>query len=75
MTHPGTANETGLSLPPADFKVGFDVPVTPRPGWVGKGGSPQDVGSLALFLVANWFVNGETVLIDGGTLLKHPSSY
>ncbi|KAF8990574.1 NAD-P-binding protein [Cyathus striatus] len=35
----------------------------------------KDMGSLALFLVANWFVNGETVLIDGGTLLKHPSSY
>ncbi|KAJ7112562.1 NAD-P-binding protein [Mycena epipterygia] len=38
-------------------------------------GTPRDMGSLALFLVANWFVNGETVLIDGGTLLKHPSSY
>ncbi|KAF7341124.1 NAD(P)-binding protein [Mycena venus] len=38
-------------------------------------GSTRDMGSLALFLVVNWFVNGETVLIDGGTLLKHPSSY
>ena len=24
------------------------------------------MGALALFLVANWFVDGETVLIDGG---------
>lgn len=24
------------------------------------------MGMLALFLVSNWFVNGETVLIDGG---------
>ncbi|KAJ7706686.1 hypothetical protein B0H17DRAFT_1001129 [Mycena rosella] len=38
-------------------------------------GSHRDMGTLALFLVANWFVNGETVLIDGGSLLKHPSSY
>lgn len=33
---------------------------------VKTGGTNRDVGSLALFLVANWFVNGETVLIDGG---------
>lgn len=75
MTHPGRADATGLSLPPADFAVPFEVGVQPRPGWAGKGGSPQDMGALALFLVANWFVNGETVLIDGGTLLRHPSSY
>ncbi|KAJ7048794.1 hypothetical protein C8F01DRAFT_1266579 [Mycena amicta] len=31
-------------------------------------GTPRDIGTL-LFLVANWFVNGETVLIDGGVNL------
>ena len=75
MTHPGSADAAGVSRPPADFQVPFAVPVGVRPGWAGKGGAPQDMGALALFLVANWFVNGETVLIDGGTLLKHPSAY
>ncbi|KAJ7649094.1 NAD(P)-binding protein [Mycena polygramma] len=59
----------GLSTFPPSFQPGFDIPTESGVG------SPRDMGSLALFLVANWFVNGETVLIDGGTLLKHPSSY
>ncbi|TFY70947.1 hypothetical protein EVG20_g2058 [Dentipellis fragilis] len=46
----------------------FKVPTEPA-------GSNRDVGSLALMLVSNWFINGETVLIDGGTLLVHASSY
>lgn len=54
---------------PAAQMRAFRVPT------VSTGGTNRDVGSLALFLVANWFVNGETVLIDGGTMLDHPSSY
>lgn len=29
-------------------------------------GSRADVGAVALCPVANWFINGETVLVDGG---------
>ncbi|KAF7329995.1 NAD(P)-binding protein [Mycena kentingensis (nom. inval.)] len=58
------------SISPAErAKFGFEVPTA------AGSGTARDMGTLALFLVANWFVNGETVLIDGGTLLKHPSSY
>ncbi|KAH7928630.1 NAD(P)-binding protein [Leucogyrophana mollusca] len=69
MSSPGMIDpETGASLSPPGTVHPFEVPTVPS-------GSNRDMGSLALFLVANWFVNGETVLIDGGTLLKHPSSY
>ncbi|EIN04340.1 NAD(P)-binding protein [Punctularia strigosozonata HHB-11173 SS5] len=69
MSMPGTIDSLGISHAPPDHKLNFSVPTVPT------GGTPRDMGTLALFLVANWFVNGETVLIDGGTLLKHPSSY
>ncbi|EGO03836.1 hypothetical protein SERLA73DRAFT_102140 [Serpula lacrymans var. lacrymans S7.3] len=71
LSAPGTADEAGLSHVPdgMEDQVEFQVPA----GF--KTGSNRDIGSLALFLVANWFVNGETVLIDGGTLLQHASSY
>ncbi|KAF7330011.1 NAD(P)-binding protein [Mycena kentingensis (nom. inval.)] len=58
-----------VHLPAERAKFGFEVPTA------AGSGTARDMGTLALFLVANWFVNGETVLIDGGTLLKHPSSY
>jgi NAD(P)-dependent dehydrogenase (short-subunit alcohol dehydrogenase family) len=48
-------NHFTADMPPPTFKV----------PWDGRG-SPRDMGALALFLVSNWFVNGETVLIDGG---------
>ncbi|KAF7330003.1 NAD(P)-binding protein [Mycena kentingensis (nom. inval.)] len=67
----GTVDDLGgSSMSPAErAKFGFEVPTA------AGSGTARDMGTLALFLVANWFVNGETVLIDGGTLLKHPSSY
>ncbi|KAF8958866.1 NAD-P-binding protein [Flammula alnicola] len=65
----GTTNELGVSSIPPDLELNFEVPASHA------GGTRHDMGSLALFLVANWFVNGETVLIDGGTLLRHPSSF
>ncbi|KAI1794288.1 NAD(P)-binding protein [Ganoderma leucocontextum] len=76
MSSPGTINELGQSHLPAGKTFGFDVPVS-RPVQQGqlRAGTNKDMGALVLFLVANWFVDGETVLIDGGTLLKHPSSY
>lgn len=85
MTAPGSVDEAGVSHLDPEKKLGFEIPTVPH------GGTRRDMGSLSLFLVANWFVNGETVLIDGGvsisieppsssltqeqTLLKHPSSY
>ncbi|KAI0331741.1 NAD-P-binding protein [Cubamyces sp. BRFM 1775] len=76
MTAPGTADETGQSRYPPDKTAAFEVPVS-RPVESGQQrvGTNKDMGALVLFLVANWFVDGETVLIDGGTMLKHPSSY
>ncbi|KAJ7087659.1 NAD-P-binding protein [Mycena belliarum] len=62
-----SSDSLGRSTLPPDYTPGFEVPTGV--------GTPRDMGTLALFLVANWYVNGETVLIDGGTLLKHPSSY
>ena len=58
-------------LPPDTKKDnwGFEVPADQPDGSVG--GSARDVGSLAMFLIANWFVNGETVLIDGGVSHCH----
>ncbi|EJD55041.1 NAD(P)-binding protein [Auricularia subglabra TFB-10046 SS5] len=41
----------------------------------GQSGGHTDMGKLALMLVTNEFINGEIVLIDGGTLLRHPASY
>ena len=56
-------------LPPGTKKDrwGFEVPADQPDGSIG--GQPRDVGSLAMFLMANWFINGETVLIDGGVSL------
>ncbi|KIM86706.1 hypothetical protein PILCRDRAFT_815958 [Piloderma croceum F 1598] len=70
MTAPGTQDAVGLShYGPEEAAIEFNVPAIPT------GGTNRDMGALALFLIANWFINGETILIDGGTLLKHPSSY
>lgn len=60
MTAPGTQDALGLSHTQPGTTLEFQVPTVPT------GGTNRDVGTLALFLIANWFVNGETVLIDGG---------
>ncbi|RDX51743.1 NAD-P-binding protein [Lentinus brumalis] len=76
MSVPGTINAVGQSHVPEGKKFSFEVPVSApvAPGQQ-PAGRNKDMAALVLFLVANWFVDGETVLIDGGTLLKHPSSY
>jgi len=71
MSMPGSTDETGVSHVPSNFAFNSSIRIPTVP----TGGSRRDMGSLALFLIANWYVNGETVLIDGGTLLQHPSSY
>lgn len=60
MSAPGTQDAVGQSHAPKEMMLDFQVPTVP------SGGTNRDMGTLALFLVANWFVNGETVLIDGG---------
>lgn len=79
MSAPGTSDELGVSRLTNLSKFRFEVPCSQPPPDDGSkplnAGSRTDVGALALFLVSNWFVNGETVLIDGGTMLLHPSSY
>ncbi|PCH35009.1 NAD(P)-binding protein [Wolfiporia cocos MD-104 SS10] len=76
MSAPGTINAIGQSHLTDKVYHPFEVPAdSDDDGRRSRGGTNRDMGSLVLFLVANWFVNGETVLIDGGTLLKHPSSY
>ena len=72
MSSPGTINELGQSqVPPGTKLFNFEVPVS-RPVEVGhtRAGTNKDMGALVLFLVANWFVDGETVLIDGGVRTK-----
>ncbi|GAA5973992.1 hypothetical protein JCM11641_008200 [Rhodosporidiobolus odoratus] len=70
MSAPGTINEWGQSdkrqMNSEEF--GFRTPVS-------GSGSAKDVGSVALSLIVNRFVNGESILVDGGTLLVHPSKY
>ncbi|KAI0065798.1 NAD-P-binding protein [Artomyces pyxidatus] len=68
MSHPGHSNDLGqTSHDTAEFP--FEVPANKA------GGSPRDIGAVALALISNWFINGETVLVDGGTHLKVPSSW
>ena len=84
MSAPGSTNHLGVSNYTGSFT--FKIPTVPT------GGTNRDMGTLALMLVANWFINGrqllvvdlnyihekfagETVLIDGGTLLQHPASF
>ncbi|KAG9221659.1 hypothetical protein CCMSSC00406_0005572 [Pleurotus cornucopiae] len=68
MVSRGKADDLGISYIPPDTSWPLEIPA-------GSLGSRVDMGTLVLFLVANHYVNGETVLIDGGSLLKHPSSY
>ncbi|KAI0084062.1 NAD-P-binding protein [Irpex rosettiformis] len=81
MTAPGTANELGISTIPKDTDVGLEVPCAQPKNHRGNGyqfvrsGSFTDMGAVVLCLVSNWFMNGETVLIDGGTMLVHPNSF
>lgn len=67
MSAPGSADAIGQSRLPPDYVASFEVPVS-RPVDPGtqRAGTNKDMGALVLFLVANWFVDGETVLIDGG---------
>jgi len=62
---PGAANEAGVyddveKIAGLEARVGMPLPAS------SIGGSRQDVGTLALALVVNKYINGETVLIDGG---------
>ena len=68
MSAPGApADETGTVVIPDDYHIEFQVPYGKEQGY----GRPRDVGSLALFLLVNFYVTGETVLIDGG-VSDHP---
>ncbi len=60
MSNPGHMDDVGVSTIGPEKKYGFEVPAS------STGGTRYDMGSLVLFLVSNWYVNGETVLIDGG---------
>ncbi|KAH9852371.1 NAD-P-binding protein [Lenzites betulinus] len=76
MSAPGQTDALGQSQLPPGYVANFEVPVSrPVESGTQRAGTNKDMGALVLFLVANWFVDGETVLIDGGTMLRHPSSY
>jgi hypothetical protein len=72
MSAPGTMNDIGVSTVPDSKIFGFEIPCTQptdpniNEGRPVPGGSRTDMGALVLCLVGNWFINGETVLIDGG---------
>lgn len=61
------SDDCGVSYIPSGTRWGFEIPAG------STGGTRVDIGTLALFLVANHFVNGETVLIDGGVSLLWPA--
>ncbi|KAI0265836.1 NAD(P)-binding protein [Gloeopeniophorella convolvens] len=65
MSHPSPRDELGRTI---IENVKYDFP-TPA-----GSGTARDVGSVLLALVVNWFINGETVLVDGGALLTIPAS-
>ena len=72
-TGPDAADSAGISHFPKDrTDHGFAVPVTMRPGHgsAASHGTNRDMGAVVLALVANWYVCGETVLIDGGVGLS-----
>jgi hypothetical protein len=69
MTNPGQMDEKGVTTLPADKEIAFEVPANK------SGGTRHDMGALVLFLVANWYVNGETVLIDGGVSVQSRSVF
>lgn len=71
MAVPGSTNAFGLSTLPESYQPPFQVPIAQRPGYP-RAGTNLDMGSLILCLVANWFVDGETVLIDGGVSVVFP---
>ena len=63
MSAPGMPeDETGTVVIADSFEPLFKVPYGKAQGY----GRPRDVGALALALLANWYIAGETVLIDGG---------
>ncbi|KZW01172.1 NAD(P)-binding protein [Exidia glandulosa HHB12029] len=59
------------------------TPAVPWPGGPGypfvlpsgRSGAASDVGSLAIMLVKNEFINGEIVMIDGGMLICSPATH
>ena len=71
MTAQGTADAAGISRLREKQTTAFDVPVSrPVEPGVQRAGTNKDMGALVLFLVANWFVDGETVLIDSGVSIS-----
>ena len=70
MSAPGSSNELGFSEVTDFSRYSLKVPTTQAPPEDGSPaaayGSKTDMGALVLSLVSNWFINGETVLIDGG---------
>ncbi|KAK7690715.1 hypothetical protein QCA50_005814 [Cerrena zonata] len=75
----GSSDALGQSHGPDQAQFPLQIPVSQLPVELGgpqnAGGSRRDIASLVLFLISNWYVNGETILIDGGSFLMHPSSY
>ena len=67
MSSPGTMDALGQSSLQGRTFEGIEVPVSaPVASGEQRAGTRKDMATLVLFLVANWFVDGETVLIDGG---------
>lgn len=70
MSTPGKVDEFGRSHNDDYSKYGFEVPTRPLPP-ANAGGTNRDMGSLALFLVANEYVNGKAPVQREGVLLSH----
>lgn len=56
----GQRDDTGNWIADDKKQISFEVPAGLQ------GGSNRDMGATALLLVANHYINGETILVDGG---------
>ena len=80
LVAPESKDETGHSHLKKEHhsNIPFQIPCKSPPTVAGAepqpGGSNRDMGSVALLLLANFYINGETVLVDGGVSLLHPHS-
>ncbi|CAL1699007.1 unnamed protein product [Somion occarium] len=80
LTAPGTRDAYGQEhWTDRSLELPIKVPTPPLPVELGGprnvGGSNRDIASAVLFYLSNWYVNGETVLIDGGSHLVHATAY
>jgi NAD(P)-dependent dehydrogenase (short-subunit alcohol dehydrogenase family) len=72
---PGVIPTEGASARLRPGSESHDSPSRPNP--TGRTGTPRDLGTLAAFLLSpeNYWINGQTIALDGGDWLAHGAYY